>query len=102
MKLNQLSLEKIESSQDYKSCLYFESMAVALKIEPLKCLFPDRKLNPQTIRMSVICNWLNERKLTLEQTQELAGHKWIGTTEKYINSDAKNERELINRYFPKL
>jgi len=71
-------------------------------IEPLKCLFPDRKLNPQTIRMSVICNWLNERKLTLEQTQELAGHKWIGTTEKYIKSDAKNERELINRYFPKL
>lgn len=71
-------------------------------IEPLKCLFPDRKLNPQTIRMSVICNWLNERKLTLEQTQELSGHKWIGTTEKYIKSDAKNERELINRYFPKL
>lgn len=69
-------------------------------IEPLKGLFPDRKLNPQTIRMSVICNWLNERKLTLEQTQELAGHKWIGTTEKYIKSDAKNERELINRYFP--
>jgi len=68
--------------------------------DQLKDLFPDRKLNPQTIRMSVICNWLNERKLTLEQTQELAGHKWIGTTQNYIKSDAKNERELINRYFP--
>lgn len=68
--------------------------------DQLKELFSDRKLNPQTIRMSVICNWLNERKLTLEQTQELAGHKWIGTTQKYIKSDAKNERELINRYFP--
>ncbi|WP_290859262.1 hypothetical protein [Flavobacterium sp.] len=71
-------------------------------IELLKGLFPDRKLNPQTIRMSVICNWLNERKLTLEQTQELSGHKCIGTTEKYVKSDAKNEQELINRFFPKL
>lgn len=69
-------------------------------IEPLKCLFPDRKLSPQTIRMSVICNWLNEKRLTLEQAQELAGHKWIGTTEKYIKVDSKNERELINKYFP--
>ncbi len=69
-------------------------------IVPLKPLFPDRSINPQTIRMSVICNWLNEKKYSLEQAQELAGHKWIGTTEKYIKVDAKNERELINRYFP--
>lgn len=69
-------------------------------IEPLKVLFPDRKLNPQTIRMSVICNWLNEKGVTLERTQELAGHKWIGTTEKYIKVDANAERELINKFFP--
>lgn len=69
-------------------------------IEPLKSLFPDRKLNPQTIRMSVICNWLNEKKIDLVKVQELAGHKWPGTTEKYIKIDAKNERELINRYYP--
>ncbi len=68
--------------------------------DSLKCLFPDRKLNPQTIRMSVICNWLNERKLSLEQSQYLAGHKWIGTTEKYIKVDANAERELINKFFP--
>jgi integrase/recombinase XerD len=68
--------------------------------DSLKCLFPDRKLSPQTIRMSVICNWLNQRKLTLEQSQYLAGHKWIGTTEKYIKVDANAERELINKFFP--
>lgn len=43
---------------------------------------------------------LNEKKLTLEKVQELAGHKWIGSTEKYIKTDANNERELINRYYP--
>lgn len=69
-------------------------------IEPLKTLFPDRNLNPRTIRMSVICNWLNEKKIPLERVQELAGHKWPGTTEKYIKVNSENERELINRYFP--
>lgn len=69
-------------------------------IEPLKPLFPDKKLNPQTIRMSVICNWLNEQKLALEQVQALAGHKWPGTTEKYLKVDSLQQRELINRFFP--
>lgn len=68
--------------------------------DQFKGLFLDRKLNPQTKRMSVICNWLNEKKLPLEKVQELAGHKWPGTTEKYIRIDVNAERELINRYFP--
>jgi integrase/recombinase XerD len=50
--------------------------------------------------MSVICNWLNEKKIPLERVQELAGHKWPGTTEKYIKVDSFQQRELINRYFP--
>lgn len=69
-------------------------------IEPLKSLFPTKNLNPRTIRMSVICNWLNEKSIPLEHVQELAGHKWPGTTEKYIKVDANAERELINRFFP--
>ncbi|TPG31082.1 tyrosine-type recombinase/integrase [Flavobacterium pectinovorum] len=69
-------------------------------IEPLKTLFPDKNLNPKTIRMSVICNWLNEKKLALEHVQVLAGHKWPGTTEKYIKVDSLQQRELINRFFP--
>lgn len=69
-------------------------------IEPLKPLFPDKNLNPRTIRMSVICNWLNEKKIPLEKVQELAGHKWPGTTEKYIKVDSFQQRELINKYFP--
>ncbi len=68
--------------------------------DQFKEMFPDRKLNPQTIRMSVICNWLNEKKTPLETVQYFAGHKWPGTTEKYFKVDANAERELINRYFP--
>jgi integrase/recombinase XerD len=71
-------------------------------VEPLKDLFPDKKLCPQTIRMSVICNWLNEKKYPLEHVQELAGHKWPSTTEKYIKANSEEQRELINRFFPVL
>lgn len=71
-------------------------------IDSLKGLFPDRKLNPQTIRMSVICNWLNEKEYSLEKTQNLAGHKWIGTTEKYFKTNSESARILINKYFPSI
>ncbi|AWG24406.1 tyrosine-type recombinase/integrase [Flavobacterium kingsejongi] len=69
-------------------------------IEVLNPLFPDRKLNPRSIRMSVISNWMNEKKLPLESVQELAGHKWPSTTEKYRKMDNLKQRELINRFFP--
>ncbi len=38
--------------------------------------------------------------MLLETVRNLAGHKWLGTTEKYLKVDADAERELINRYFP--
>ena len=63
-------------------------------------MFPNKKLNPQTIRMSVICNWLNEKKLPLEKVQELCGHRYPGSTEKYIKVNHLEEVELINKYFP--
>lgn len=69
-------------------------------LEPLAVIYPDRPLNPRSIRMSVISNWLNEKKLPLENVQELAGHKWPSTTEKYIRLDDLKQRVLINRYFP--
>lgn len=69
-------------------------------IEPLQGLFPDRNLNPRTIRMSVITSWINVKKYPLEKAQELAGHKWPSTTEKYIRADSMKQRELINKYFP--
>lgn len=63
-------------------------------------MFPNKKLNPQTIRMSVICNWLNEKKYPLEHVQQLCGHRYPGSTEKYIKVNHLEEVELINRFFP--
>jgi hypothetical protein len=36
----------------------------------------------------------------LEDVQELAGHMWPGTTEKYIKMDSLEQRELFIKFFP--
>jgi integrase/recombinase XerD len=50
---------------------------------PLKKYYKHRNLNARTIRQSVISNWINGQKVTIEDVQLLAGHKWLSTTEKY-------------------
>lgn len=69
-------------------------------VSTMKGLFPDRNLNPQTIRQSVIANWLNEKKIPLEQVQLMSGQKWISTTVKYRQNNLEEQREMMNRWFP--
>lgn len=68
--------------------------------DQLALLFPDRNLNPRTVRMSVISNWVNERKVPIETVQEWAGHEWPSSTEKYRRSNDGERRKLINQFFP--
>jgi len=69
-------------------------------LEPLKALFPQKKLHSKAIRMSVIANWLNERKIPLEDVQLMAGHKWPSSTERYHREDLEEQRRLINEFHP--
>ncbi len=69
-------------------------------VSTFKGLFPDRNLTPATIRQSVIANWLNEKKLPLEQVQLLSGQKWISTTIKYKQVNIDEQRKLMNRFHP--
>jgi site-specific recombinase XerD len=69
-------------------------------VSTYKPLFPDRNLNPQTIRQSVISNWMNEKKMPLEQVQLMAGHRWISSTVKYRQNNIEEQRELMNKWFP--
>ena len=62
--------------------------------------FPDRNLSPATIRQLMIANWLNEKKIPLEQAQLMAGQKWISTTVKYRQVNMEEQREMMNRWFP--
>lgn len=69
-------------------------------VSTFKGLFPDRNLTPSSIRQSVIANWLNEKKIPLEQAQLMSGQKWISTTVKYRQNNLEEQRELMNKWFP--
>lgn len=69
-------------------------------IESLKPLFGDKNLNPTTIRQSVISNWINEKGIPIEDVQLLAGHRWLSSTEKYVNYNSDKELEMINKFHP--
>lgn len=69
-------------------------------VRTFRPLFPDRNLNCETIRQSVISNWLNEKRFPLEQVQLMAGHRWISTTARYRQTPADEKRLIINRLHP--
>lgn len=69
-------------------------------VEMLQPAFPDRNLTTTTIRDSTIAHWLNEKKIKLESVQLLAGHRWISSTQRYVNSSTDEQREKLNRFFP--
>lgn len=64
-----------------------------------KELYPNRKVNAQTIRQSVIANLLkNGHDLSL--VQNFAGHKYPSTTERYKQSEIETLKAAVNKYHP--
>lgn len=68
-------------------------------LRPMKVLY-DKNINAKIIRQSVIYNWLNKSKYPLEDVQQMAGHKWPSSTEKYLDEDSEQWRKLINEHHP--
>ena len=50
------------------------------------------------LRASVITKWL--KLYNLRQVQYLAGHKWISSTEEYLQNEIEGLQEEINKYHP--
>lgn len=69
-------------------------------LRPLKQMFPTRNLNANTIRQSVLYNWLNKKQKKLEEVQQMSGHRWLSSIEKYKESDLEVKRKLIKRFHP--
>jgi integrase/recombinase XerD len=68
-------------------------------VSTYKKLFPDRNLNPKTIRMSVITNLLKEGK-DLRVVQTFAGHKYPSATERYKQSGIEELKQVIQKLHP--
>ena len=54
--------------------------------------------NIHQIRASVITNWT--KQYNLRKVQYLAGHRYISSTEQYLQDDLENMQEIINLYHP--
>lgn len=62
-----------------------------------------KKINHKTeninqIRASVITNWLGQ--YNLRKVQYLAGHRYISSTERYLQDDLENLHEIVNNFHP--
>ena len=66
-------------------------------------MIPLRKQNPQVlnakqIRTSVITKWLKMHNL--RQVQYLAGHRYISSTESYLQNDMEGLKEEVQQFHP--
>jgi integrase/recombinase XerD len=68
-------------------------------VSTYKKQFPDRNINPKTIRQSVITNLLKQGK-DVRIVQVYVGHKSPDTTEKYKQSNTEELQHMINKYHP--
>ncbi|MEL4309159.1 tyrosine-type recombinase/integrase [Joostella sp. CR20] len=54
--------------------------------------------NIKQIRASVITNWLGQ--YNLRKVQYLAGHRYISSTERYLQDDLESLHEMVNNFHP--
>jgi site-specific recombinase XerD len=54
--------------------------------------------NLQQLRASVITDWLT--KHNIREVQEMCGHKYIGSTERYQQDNLENLQEAISKFHP--
>jgi len=55
-------------------------------------------INANQLRASVITNWLN--MYNIREVQEMCGHKYIGSTERYKQDNLENLQEAIKEFHP--
>lgn len=54
--------------------------------------------NIKQVRASVITNWLGQ--YNLRKVQYLAGHRYISSTERYLQDDLENLHDMVNNFHP--
>ena len=68
-------------------------------IESARALFPERPLDPVTVRQSVIVD-LFRRGMDIRDVQLFAGHHYASTTERYRPTDLTRMKEALERFHP--
>lgn len=66
-------------------------------IQKLKTI-NNKVINISQLRASVITHWL--KKHHIREVQQRCGHKYIGSTERYLQDNLENLQEAINNFHP--
>lgn len=72
---------------------------ISYLVSTFKHLFPERNLNPKTIRQSVITNLLKSGN-DLRIVQVFAGHKYPSATERYKQTNVEELKKQVQKYHP--
>lgn len=78
----------------------FSIEALFRMVKTLNDFYPDRPLNPKTIRFSVIKDLYHIRKLPIEQVMIFSGHHWLTSIKKFALNDAPERVDDMNNFFP--
>jgi len=94
-------LLKVESNQLIinKSGYPENGEGISYLVSTQKRLFPLRKLNPKTIRQSVIANLLDSG-MDLRKVQVFAGHRYPSATERYRQTEVEALKQAILKHHP--
>ena len=92
-----------ESKQETEKLLISESGGTQISNFMSRMMKKLKKVNPSVqnanqIRASVITKWLKTKNL--RETQYLAGHRYISSTESYLQNEMDGLKEEINMYHP--
>ena len=68
-------------------------------VETVRDLVPDKRVNPLTIRQSVLALKLREGT-DLRKVQVFAGHRTISSTERYRETDLEELQRAVERFHP--
>lgn len=102
--LNQIRTHIIHQKNKDSEQLFLSAMGKLTLLNSLKPLNDELKLynkrynNFKQIRASVIVNWLKINHL--RKVQYMAGHRYISSTEKYLQSDLKGLQDMIDSFHP--
>jgi integrase/recombinase XerD len=84
-----------------ESGMFFISPSIHNTLEKIKKQLHSvepRLESLRQLRASAITKWL--KLYNLRQVQHLAGHKWISSTEGYLQDEMEGLQEEINKFHP--
>jgi site-specific recombinase XerD len=68
-------------------------------LETIRYLYPNKKINPKTVRMSIISHQFEQGK-DIQEVQYFAGHRYPSSTERYKTSHLENLQQGVLKHHP--